>query len=312
MITRYLLPFLGVLGLVVGIIFSLTYGSPEAATPNQLSLPPSAPFNDTISGTGLVEASSRNIEVGSFASGIVAQVLVKEGDRVEAGTPLFVLDEREAKAALSQRESDVVAAKANVAASRAAYDDVADQLKRAEKLTIGSSISLEAVQSRRFAVKRAAAAIQVAQGQQEAAEAALESARVLLENLSVEAPIAGRVLKVRVRPGEFVTAMSGGQGAVFMGEDQPLHLRVDIDENDVWRLKENVKATASLRSNKDISYPLSFVRIEPYVQPKKNLNGDMTERVDTRIMEVVYKIETGNDLPSLYIGQQMDVFISAK
>jgi hypothetical protein len=51
------------------------------------------------------------------------------------------------------------------------------------------------------------------------------------------------------------------------------------------------------------------VRFEPFVVPKKSLTGDSTERVDTRVLQVIYRIED-NKLP-LFVGQQMDVFIDA-
>jgi hypothetical protein len=66
-------------------------------------------------------------------------------------------------------------------------------------------------------------------------------------------------------------------------------------------------AIGYLRGNKNIKTPLTFVRFEPYVVPKKSLTGDSTERVDTRVLQVIFRFERG-DLP-FYIGQQMDVFI---
>ena len=50
------------------------------------------------------------------------------------------------------------------------------------------------------------------------------------------------------------------------------------------------------------------MRFEPLVIPKKNLSGDATERVDTRVLQVVYRIDPATDV-SLFVGQQMDVFI---
>jgi HlyD family secretion protein len=51
------------------------------------------------------------------------------------------------------------------------------------------------------------------------------------------------------------------------------------------------------------------VRFEPFVLPKKSLTGDSTERVDTRVLQVIYRVER-DDL-RLFVGQQMDVFIDA-
>ncbi len=55
--------------------------------------------------------------------------------------------------------------------------------------------------------------------------------------------------------------------------------------------------------------PLQFVRFEPYVVPKRSLMGDSTERVDTRVLQVLYRF-TRETLP-IYVGRQMDVFIEA-
>ena len=54
---------------------------------------------------------------------------------------------------------------------------------------------------------------------------------------------------------------------------------------------------------------MKFYRVEPYVVPKKSLTGESTERVDTRVLQVLYSFST-DDLP-VYVGQQMDVFIEA-
>jgi hypothetical protein len=64
-----------------------------------------------------------------------------------------------------------------------------------------------------------------------------------------------------------------------------------------------------LRGNADLKTPLSFVRFEPFVVPKRSLTGDSTERVDTRVLQVLYKVER-DDLP-LFVGEQLDVFIDA-
>ena len=68
-------------------------------------------------------------------------------------------------------------------------------------------------------------------------------------------------------------------------------------------------ATGYLRGHQEIRTPLRFVRFEPYFVPKKSLTGDSTERVDTRVLQVIFRFERG-DLP-VFVGQQMDVFIDA-
>jgi RND family efflux transporter MFP subunit len=314
MILRYLLPALGGLGLLFALIFTATYGNAEPPKSNQLAVPPSTPFHDTVSGTGLVEASSRNIEVGSHLPGIVEKVLVTEGDAVEAGQVLFRLDSRQAAAEVALREGDLASARARLKAAEVVRDDEKDQLNRVESLKSGRSVTVDQLQRRRFAFRQAEANLAQARAGVESAEAALKVATVALERLSVQAPVTGRVLKIRTRAGEFVSAGGEGPAPVLMGADRPLYLRVQVDENDVWRFDGTARAIAALRSNKDISFPLSVVRVEPYVQPKQSLSGDTRERVDTRVLEVIYELQApekpGTPLP--YIGQQMDVFIEAK
>ena len=65
----------------------------------------------------------------------------------------------------------------------------------------------------------------------------------------------------------------------------------------------------SCRGNRALETPIHFARFEPYVVPKRSLTGDTTERVDTRVLQVLYQFHPG-DLP-VYVGQQMDVFIEA-
>jgi hypothetical protein len=55
--------------------------------------------------------------------------------------------------------------------------------------------------------------------------------------------------------------------------------------------------------------PLSFVRVEPHVLPKRSLSGDNRERVDTRVLEVIYELNPSD--AAVYVGQQVNVYISA-
>ena len=65
---------------------------------------------------------------------------------------------------------------------------------------------------------------------------------------------------------------------------------------------------ASIRGNSREQFPLRFVRIEPYVVPKRNLTGDAAERIDTRVLQVLYALPEGSPV---YVGQHMDVFIES-
>ena len=118
-----------------------------------------------------------------------------------------------------------------------------------------------------------------------------------------------KVLQVNVRPGEYVSTTQG-QAFVVLGTVGKLHVRVDIDENDIRRFKEGMTGVAMPRGNPETHYAISFVRVEPYVIPKKSLTGANTERVDTRVLQVIYSIDRPD--PPLYVGQQLDVSLSTE
>jgi HlyD family secretion protein len=114
---------------------------------------------------------------------------------------------------------------------------------------------------------------------------------------------------VNIRVGEYAPTGTLSTPLMLVGNLDTLHVRTDVDENDAWRITPGAKARGSLRGNADISFEMTFVRIEPYVIPKRSLTGDSSERVDTRVLQVLYAFPPG-DLP-VYAGQQVDVFIEA-
>jgi HlyD family secretion protein len=307
-IRRYIVPVLGIVGLGWAIYYSTQLAAPKPAPPQMLSLPAPSPFQDTISGSGLLEANSRDIDIGSHVSGVVTTIYVKEGDAITVGMPLLKLDDRTATADLTQKEQDHRRAEAGVGEARAALADLRDQLARTERLKIGSSISEDRVDRLRFGVKTAEARVRSAEAAVAMTGATIDAAKTALEKLTITSPIEGQVLKVNTQIGEFVNTLSNGRAPMVIGNITPLHVRVSIDENDIWRLKPEARATGALRGNKEISFLLQFVRVEPLVIPKRALTGDTGERVDTRIMEVIYAVKEVPDRP-LYVGQQIDVFI---
>lgn len=151
--------------------------------------------------------------------------------------------------------------------------------------------------------------IAVAQAAVAQAQAQVEAVRTNLDRLVVRSTINGRVLNSDVHPGEYVGAPPGGV-LMVVGDVDVLHVRVDIDEQDIPRFVPGAPAQAVLRGRNDLTYPLEFVRVQPYVIPKQSLTGDNRERVDTRVLQAIYALRPPEGAP-IYVGQQVDVFIQA-
>jgi multidrug resistance efflux pump len=155
--------------------------------------------------------------------------------------------------------------------------------------------------------------IDIARANVELARSQADQIRTDLDRALVRAPVEGRVLQVNVRPGEYV-GTPPSQALIMLGSVAKLHVRADIDEHDVPRahkyFQQGVRAYASPRGDPSMRIPLNFVRVEPYVIPKKSLTGDNTERVDTRVLQVIYQLD--RDEPALFVGMQVDVFLDAQ
>ncbi len=348
MIVKYVLPLVALALLVFAVQYVIKSRPVEQEVPPPIQ-PARSPFAKTLAGSGVVEAETENIAVGSTSPGLVTEVFVKVNDRVKPGDPLFKLDDRQLLADLAVRKAALASANAEtvrlasqprkeslpiyqaaVDEARANAADMLDELRRAEELNSGGRrvLTEQEFSKRRHALEMSKARLRKSEADYElqragawsydrdVAEAAVQQAdaqvKAVEEDIrrtTVTAFVTGRVLQVNVRPGEYVATPSSIPLLVLGNIDQ-LHVRVDIDEHDIPRFTPGTAAWATLKGNAGEKYPLKFVRVEPYVVPKKSLTGQNTERVDTRVLQVIYELEP-KDRP-VFVGQQVEVFIDAK
>ncbi|HEV7302404.1 MAG TPA: HlyD family efflux transporter periplasmic adaptor subunit [Tepidisphaeraceae bacterium] len=307
MFRKFLLPLLAVVGVVFA-IYTVVTGSQEPAVSQPIAPPAQAPFEAYVAGAGLVEASTENIAVGTPVAGVVSEMKVKVGDDVKRGDPLFLIDLRDLQAELLVREADLKTRQANVEVAQATAADARNQFELYQAIGDVRAVTKEELDRRRFATDIAEASVAQAQAQVSAADASIAQLKVELDRRIVRAPVDGQVLQVKVRAGEFAPAGVLATPLMLIGDVRTLHVRVDVDENDAWRVDPRARATASVRGNSQLKTDLQFVRIEPYVVPKRSLTGESSERVDTRVLQVLYSFDR-NALRNIYVGQQMDVFI---
>jgi multidrug resistance efflux pump len=279
--------------------------------------------------------------------GIVKAVLVRVGEDVKKADALFVIDSRELDADLAVAQAEVETArlqlarleagtrqelippaKARIDEATAQLKDLEEQLSFWQKVGDSRAVSEEEMARKRNAVLTARTRVEaataelklleagtwapdilVSRAQLAAAQAGVDRIRTEIERRTIVSPVSGRVLQVKIREGEFATASGAPDPLMIVGVVNPLHIRVEIDEHETWRLKAGAEAVGFVKGNKDLRTKLNFVRFEPYVVPKKSLTGESTERVDTRVLQVLYAFDSAS-LP-VFIGQQMDVYISA-
>lgn len=290
---KLLLPLLAIGGVVLIAVAIAVDNQP--APPAAAIATPKAPFAAWVGGAGMLEASSGNIAVGTAVSGIVTATFVKWGDQVRTGDALFKIDDRDVQAQL-------LSARAAIKEAEVKLQQSDGQLRLVESVPDRRAVSTEEFDNRRAAVALAQAVLASARAR--LAQFALE-----IDRRTVRALAPGKILQINIRPGEFAQSGVLARPLVLLGNDERLALRVDVDEFDAARIKPGAAAVAFVRGDPQRAVRLTFERIEPYVAPKAALTGSATERVDTRVLQVIYSVARAG-LP-VYIGQQMDVYIEA-
>ncbi|MEY4199318.1 MAG: hypothetical protein RLZZ265_1058, partial [Verrucomicrobiota bacterium] len=184
--------------------------------------------------------------------------------------------------------------------------DAADQLARAEKLARDKVISDDERKRRDFGKQNWDARIAKDEADLKAMEAQIAQSQTDLDVLTVLAPRDGTILQVNVRAGEFA-GTAPLEPLLILGEVEKLQVRAEVDEQNAPLVEANRPAVAYLKGDTQHALPLRFVRIEPFVIPKRSLTGDSAERVDTRVLQIIFELE--RPAAPLYVGQQVDVFI---
>lgn len=292
MIRKYLLPLMAVLGLVIIVVAIFLDNRPEPEPSSAIRWPAVA-FESYVSGAGIVEGSGGNILVGAPGQGIVVAVYVKWGDRVSVGDKLFKIDDREPLAQRIPALAAVQEAHAKVLQSR-------ELLRLAESVPDQRAVSREDLTNRRSSVV-------IAEAAWVSAKARADQINLAVDRQTVRALAPGKVLQINVHPGEYVQGGGQAKPVMLLGNDQQLQVRVDVDEFDAHRVTSGAAAAAFARGAPGRPIALKFERIEPYVVPKTAMTGSPTERVDTRVLQVIYSADA-SALP-VYIGQQLDVYI---
>ncbi len=259
-----------------------------------------------------------------------------EQQRSQAEAAKALLEELKAE----PRRETLAVATAQVDNAFATLKNAQDQLAKQEQSYAieAKSVSRDTLDNARNAEKIAATNLEVVQKQynltkagawvydirnQEKQYAALSKAyaasAALLDKYSIRAPTDGVVRSIQAAVGSY----SSTQGAydsytggfdpliVMSTPDDNLQVRVYVDEILIHRLADPAKMSAEMFiRGTDQHVPLTFTRIQPYVSPKIELADSRQERVDLRVLPLIFRFAETKAL-NLYPGQLVDVYVSA-
>jgi HlyD family secretion protein len=295
------------IGLLIGIVASYISGiekNPQLPAFN----PATNPYTKGIYAEGIVESYQKhgaNINIYPEVPGTIRQILVSEGEIIKKGAPLVLIDDSVQRATVEQQKSQVELASASLKSSQ-------DQLDKQRK-----SYELDPRSVSKNDLDNAENAVNVARANMEVMRKQHELAQTLLSKYAVKAPMDGAILSINGAVGSYVSAQGsydtytqGFTPILVMGSSQDyIGVRCYIDEILISRLPQasQMHAQMSMRGT-NISIPLEHVRVQPYVSPKVELSSQRTERVDVRVLPVIFRFKRPKEL-NVYPGQLVDVYI---
>ena len=217
--------------------------------------------------TGYVVAR-RMATVSSKITGKVREIMIEEGQQVEAGQIMATLDPIDANAQRDLSQSQMLAARSQI-------DSVRAQLKDAESnaTRLGSLVGQKLVSRAQFeqaVAQRDALRAQVTTAQRNAqvASASLRIADLSVDNTIVRAPFAGVVIAKAAQPGEIVSPLSAGGGFTRTGigtivDMDSLEVEVEVGESFIGRVKPGMPTETLLNAYQDWKIPGKVIAIIP-------------------------------------------------
>jgi HlyD family secretion protein len=197
--------------------------------------------------------------------------------------------------------------------------DALDNAINAQKV---AEANLEVV-TRQYDLTKAGAWVFDIQNQEKQAEAlgkAYGASSALLAKYTISAPSDGVVLSIDAAVGSYVspqgaydTYTQGFGPVVVMGAaESTMDVRCYIDEILIPRLPpaDKLQAQMFIRGT-NTKIPLEFVRVQPYVSPKIQLSNERLEKVDLRVLPVIFRFKPPSDL-QVFPGEMVDVYIGGK
>lgn len=281
---RTIMIFLLVLLLAIVSVIYIGVSLRKAAEPPEPALTPS--LNDApIRVYGLVEPLGREVFVGPLLNGRVMEVAVQEGDRVDSGQVLCILESDVEKAALHVAQSQLNEAIAQLAITR-------DNLDRKRPLADKGAIP-------EFDASQVELQARLEEQQIASARAEVERRKVEIEKLTLRSPIAGTVYKIDVRVGELLTPQDYRRVVVGRSEKQ---VRLFVET--FWLGRVNINDRFLVREAESLrKIGVGVVEsVSPYVGARDFRTEDRLERMDTKYAQAILRLESLTETP---IGMQV-------
>jgi ABC exporter DevB family membrane fusion protein len=323
--------------LVAGMVWAARGGSRDAAGAATGAAAEPGAGEAVLACTARVEGASETTQVGAGVDGVVAEIRVKEGDAVQAGDVLAVIDRRELPADLNaarataeaarqarkrvmrgSRQEDRERAEAEVIAAEAVVAQAQSEHERAVRLFQQGILTasardearrnLEVSQAQRQAARKRADLVKAPPLPEEAAKAdadvraveeRVRSLEQMLQKTYIRAPTSGTVLRTLMRPGESFSTFVP-RPIVSMADTSRLRVRAEVDERDVAKVHAGQRVLVRGDGWAGESLPGRVSRLGAEMGRKRVRTGDPAEKSDRDVLEVLVDLDRQD--PRLVVG----------
>jgi RND family efflux transporter MFP subunit len=198
----------------------------------------------------------RRATVAAKITGRVTGVFFDEGNNVKEGQLLATLDDSDVQKALAAAKADRESAAAQIADFQVQLKLAQIQLKRTQDLLDAKVQTQEALDNATANVDSLKAKIALTKQQVAASEARIGEAQQAVDNCTIRAPFAGRIVSKDAQVGEMVSPVSAGGGFTRTGiativDMKSNEIEVDVNEAYIAKVKENQRVEARLDAYPD-------------------------------------------------------------
>jgi len=337
------------LALLVALVLSRSLHHPEKARASSGDPDPGNVTREQVvlAAPGRIEGLTEVVDIGAGVDGVVAEIPVKEGQWVEAGTVVARIDRpdlqedlRAANQALESarqaqirvvrgsRDEERREAEAKRVAAEASLQQAQLQFKRNDELFKQGIVSHDAWEQYRRDYELAEANLRAAQESEKLAkagplpeevaranaevgkaEAAAQSAAAQLDMCTVKARISGTILRIDMKSGESFSSQFP-RPILSMADTSSLRVRAEVDERDIGRVHQGQSALVLVDAYPGKQLAGKVSRIEPLMGRKRVRTGDPSEKSDRDVMETLVDLQ-GNP-PPLTLGLRVTVQFLSK
>lgn len=293
-----------------------------------------------VTGTGIIEPRGRETKVAGTGAGLVVRVAVSEGQQVSAGQVLIEFESSAERAAVESAREEIESAKrdldrvkagerretidaagGDLRAALARSAQSADALARLTGLAERDLVTRDEYDRSKRQAEQDSAAADAAKSRYEALavgpreeDVAVQRARIVqaekrlderltqLRLRQVRSPLAGTVLQIKYRSGEYY--VPSGDPLLLLGDLSQRRARIDIDERDIARVRIGDEAYLTAAAFPNRQFAARVTEVGQRIGRKNIRTDDPKERIDTKILEVVLDVEGDGQelLPGLRVN----------